>query len=492
MAIDLRLTAAIAAGKLTAATSRRLRRGGGMTFPGNVTLALDGSALGKLGRSLPSGTVLVTGTNGKTTTTGLITAALQRSGMRVLSNHSGANIVFGLCAAAVADAGLDGRARSSIGIFEVDELWLERAVRELQPHLVVVLNFFRDQLDRSGELETAAARVGDALQRLPASAQVVFNSDDPQVVAQCLRSDAQLVPFGIDAEELVLARLPHIADARSCPRCGTNLHFSRIVLAHCGKYTCPGCGFKRLEPRFSVSRFDASTINLLRLAMNDGTELEASLGGVYNAYNIAAAYAACRSLGVAESDIARGIASFRPKFGRQETLSLHGRAMRFMLAKNPAGFDEVLRTADALGRTRTYLIAINDGIADGRDVSWLWDVDFERLATSPQRPLIVASGRRVEDLALRLKYAGMPAERVISVRDPAAALRRLAEVLPPGEEGVVIPTYTAMLELRAVAEREQAVTPFWVAPSIEMTEDVHAADGLTEDERAVSTQRTAG
>jgi UDP-N-acetylmuramyl tripeptide synthase len=210
-----------------------------------------------------------------------------------------------------------------------------------------------------------------------------------------------------------------------------------------------------------VRRITATSLDTQRLELDDGTVLDAGVGGVYNAYNLVAAYAAATTLGVAPARVAAAVAGFRPRFGRMERLRLHDREMRLLLAKNPAGLDVVLRSADELGHARAYLIAINDGVADGRDVSWLWDVDFERLARSELRPHVVASGRRAHDLAVRLKYAGLPAGRMTVEPDPATALRLVAELAGPGEEAVVVPTYTAMLELRAVAQRAGAVGAFW-------------------------------
>ncbi len=466
MSTGLRLSAAVLSGKAAAATSRLLRRGGGTTIPGDVALAVDRGTLRKLAPALSEGTVLITGTNGKTTTTGLVAGALEAAGRRVLTNRSGANLVFGLVAAAVADADLLGRPRSDIAVFEVDELHLDRAVAETRPRMVVVLNLLRDQLDRSGELETTAGRIGDALRRLPATATVVANVDDPLVAGQCRNLQATLVPIGVDATDFLLPGLPHAADARACPVCNAPLAFSRVVLAHCGTYSCTRCHFTRQDPRYALTHIDAPAIDSLRLDVSDGAHLDASVGGVYNAYNVLAAYAALRTLGIDRRTAETGIARFSPRFGRQETMHLHGRRMRFLLAKNPAGFDEVLRTADELGNATTYLIAINDRVADGRDVSWLWDVDFERLGRTSHAPRIVAAGTRAHDLAVRLKYAGVPTERVTVEPDPQRALERAAAVATDhNAEIAVLPTYTAMLDLRAVAQRAGAVGHFWQDPA---------------------------
>lgn len=460
----MRLVAAVLAGKAVAVGSRGLRRGGGTTLPGDAGLAVDPALVAKLGRQLRGGVCLVTGTNGKTTTTGLIAACLTAGGRRVVSNGSGANLLYGIAAALLDDATPVGRPRADVGVFEVDELWLERAVEALEPRVVVVLNLLRDQLDRSGELETTAARIGQALRKLPGGSRVVANVDDPLVAAQC-QGLLGLVGVGVECDDAVLDGLPHVADARVCPRCSRPLRFERVVLAHCGTYSCPAGDFARPRPAIALKAIEAASVEASRLRLDDGTVLQPRLGGVYNAYNVLAAWAAAREMGVDVAAARDGIARFAPRFGRQEVIDLFGRRFRFLLAKNPAGFDEVLRTADELGAATLYVVAINDGVADGRDVSWLWDVDFERLARSPCRPRVVAAGRRAEDLVVRLKYAGVPLDRVRLVADDEAALRAAVAWATPEEEIFVLPTYTAMLGLRRVAERRGAVAAFWAGPT---------------------------
>ena len=460
MGLDARLTGAVLAGKLTAGSSRLLRRGGGTTLPGDVSRLVDPAVLTKLSRKLEGGSVMVTGTNGKTTITGMIVTALEQAGRRVVSNASGANLIYGLTAAALADAGAAGSPRAEIGVWEVDELVLERAVAEVRPRVVVVSNFMRDQLDRSGELQNTANRVGRALRLLGPEARVVANVDDPHVWTQC-EGLPGVLGVGIESDQLVLPGLPHAADARACPHCGSALDFTRVVLSHCGAYSCPRGDFSRPAPGLAVTAIEARALDHLRLELSDGPRLEVGVGGVYNAYNAVLAAAALRVLGLDDATIAAGIGAFRPRFGRQESIRLHDREFRFLLAKNPSGFDEVLRTADDLGGCATYLVALNDGVADGRDISWIWDVDFERLATSPHRPELVLSGRRAADLAVRVKYAGLPAERVVVEHDLERALARAADTGSRSLPVAVLPTYTAMLQLRAVAERAGAVEAYW-------------------------------
>ncbi|MDQ6748033.1 MAG: Mur ligase family protein, partial [Candidatus Dormibacteraeota bacterium] len=291
MGLDARLAGAVLAGKLTAGSSRLLRRGGGTTLPGDVSRLVDPGVLTKLTRQLPGGSVMVTGTNGKTTITGMIVTALELSGRRVVSNASGANLIYGLTAAALADADAAGRPRAELGVWEVDELVLERAVREVQPRVVVVSNFMRDQLDRSGELQNTATRVGRGLRGLGPEAQIVANVDDPHVWTQC-EGLSDVLGVGIESDQLVLPRLPHAADARACPHCGSALVFTRVVLSHCGAYSCPRGDFARPAPGVAVTGVEAAGLDHLSLELNDGLRLEVGGGGVYNAYNAVLAAAA--------------------------------------------------------------------------------------------------------------------------------------------------------------------------------------------------------
>ena len=420
--------------------------------------------LQKLSDQLSQGTVLVTGTNGKTTTTAMVTHVLRHAGVPVVSNASGANLVAGIGAALINASSPSGRIGAQVGVFEVDELWLERAVVATAPKVVVVTNLMRDQLDRSGELETTAFRVGAGLRRLPTDASIVANIDDPLVYTQ-VRKLPNVIGVGIETDAFGLTTLHYSADARNCPLCERPLTFDRIVAAHFGRYHCDNCHFARPTPEHAVTRFGVVAFDHLQLQLDDGIDVDVALGGVYNAYNVIAAFAACQLLGLDATTIVEALGTFRAHFGRQEEFQFRGRSMRMVLAKNPASFNEALRTADEFGHVENYLIAINDNIADSRDVSWLWDVDFERLALSSASPHIVASGHRAEDLAVRLKYAGVHPDRVTVQPDLARALQLASEMGDGRSQVAVLPTYTAMMALRAVAQQENVVKPFWEAAS---------------------------
>jgi UDP-N-acetylmuramyl tripeptide synthase len=486
--IDPRLSVAVAAGRLTAAAARRTGRGGGTTLPGRVGQRFDPRLLDKLGARLERGSVLVSGTNGKTTTAALLRTVLEAAGLRVVSNRAGSNLDWGLASALLGASGLGGQPEADIGVFEVDEGILPHLARRLEPRLVVVTNLFRDQLDRYGELEASASAVSGALASLPAAATAVLCADDPGVAVLGEGLRAATVFYGLDLDDAGHPGLPHAADARFCRRCGEPFDFSRVYVAHLGVYRCPrghparppldlaataasfdGLDGQRLElagplvpaATATAPASDAALGTAPAVEAATGSErltIEVALSGLYNTYNIAAAATAALVLGVASGTVASGMRRFRPAFGRQERLEVDGRTVRLLLAKNPAGFNEVLHASRLLGGGRHFLLSLNDRLADGRDVSWIWDVDFELLGDAES---VVVSGDRALDLAVRLEYAGVPPERVSLRHDQPAAIDAALRSTPPGGELHVLPTYTAMLDIRAELASRGHARRFW-------------------------------
>ena len=454
--MPVRTALAVMAGKATGSLSRLTGRGGGTTFPGDVARALDRDVLRHLARDLKGGAVIVTGTNGKTTTSRLVHALLEGIPARVVANRAGANLIYGATAAAVASAGLDGRLRADWGVFEIDEATLPAAVEEIEPKTVLVLNLFRDQLDRYGELELMARTIQRALQKLPEGATAVLNADDPRIGEIGTHLERKPLWFGIDDREAGAQPLPHAADARTCPRCGAALEFDAVYVGHDGEYRCPNGDFAR--PPLDVAARHLRLNGLESMGLNvDGQLVEARLGGLYNAYNVTAAFAVGRALGLEPPYIAERLKNVAAAFGRQERFEAQGRRFTILLAKNPTGFNSTLRDSVELGMGKRYLIALNDRIADGTDVSWIWDVDFELLRRSVQ--IIVPTGDRAHDLAVRLKYAGVKAEP--AEPDLGRALDRVIELTPEAEHAFLLCTYTAMLDLRAILVRRGWLKPYW-------------------------------
>jgi len=460
--MDPSLSLAVAVGKVTAATIRRLGRGGGTTLPGRVSMRIDSHALQKLSASLPQGSILVAGTNGKTTTASLLRGILGAAGIEVVANRAGSNLVWGLTASVVEHAGLSGAARAQAGVFEVDEAVLPAAVEAIAPRLVIVTNLFRDQLDRYGELESSSAAISAALAALPSAATALLCADDPRVAALAGGLRATTVFYGIDDRSAGEAQVPHAADARFCPRCGAAFEFERVYAGHLGHYHCPTGDFRRPDADVAAARVEFDGLEGQRVEVRglglEHAPLEVPLSGIYNTYNIVAAAAAARIFGVEPAVIAPALSHFQPAFGRLEKVDVLGRGVRLMLAKNPAGFNEVLRAARVLGEGRHFVVALNDQIADGRDVSWIWDVDFELLAEAES---VVVGGDRALDMLVRLKYAGLDPARVVVAETPGATLDAMLAGTVAGDEVFVLPTYTAMLELRAEMADRGYLEPFW-------------------------------
>ena len=479
--LGVRGTAALWAGKLTASLSRGLRRGGGTTLPGDVSRFVDPGILTKLSRSLSAGTVVITGTNGKTTTAALLRHILEAQGRRTVANQAGANLIFGVTAAVVNRTSWTGKLPATIGLFEIDEASLPRLVEEVAPGTIVVTNLFRDQLDRYGELETTAAHIRRALTQGPEGMTAVLNADDPMVAA--LGDDLPRVVYaGLDDPSLLQPELSHAADAKFCPRCGSAFVFEGVYFGHVGHYRCPRGDFARPLPDVKATSVSIEGMERMRLRVSDGVQeagVEVPLSGLYNAYNVVMALAAAKAMGVPLLKSASALRDFTPAFGRMERTVVDGRPAVLLLAKNPTGFNEVLRTAIQFGQARSFLIALNDRIADGQDVSWIWDVDFEQLQGVARH--IVISGDRALDLRVRLKYAEIPADRLEVVTDWRDALTRAAEATPAGETLFVLPTYTAMLELRAVLTRDGTLSPYWQGRPVDTKPE--GADAAGEEQR---------
>ncbi|MEI7646635.1 MAG: MurT ligase domain-containing protein [Chloroflexales bacterium] len=457
---------AVALGKIVGQLSRRLGAGGGTTLPGSLARRLVPSILRDLSAGLPHGAVLISGTNGKTTTSRMLSEILKDSGERVLHNRAGANLIAGLTATALADADWAGRPRASIGLFETDEAALPQAVAETCPRLVLIHNLFRDQLDRYGEVDTVATAWRTALATLPPDATLVLNADDPAVADLGRDLAARVVYYGLDDARHAAGAGAHIADSQFCRRCGTRYIFSLAFYAHIGHYHCPACGHSRPAPDIRLVRLDLQGTVGSRLYLTypgGAMEIDLPLPGLYNALNGLAASAAALSLAVSSTIIRSALEQFSAAFGRIERVSAGsgGPPMLIALIKNPVGATETVRMLVGDGtapQTIHLLIAINDRLADGTDVSWLWDAEFEALADAAS---VTVSGTRAADMAVRLKYAGLPENRIHVLPALPAAVDAALATLPAGLTLFILPTYTAMLELRENLAARGWVRQFW-------------------------------
>jgi lipid II isoglutaminyl synthase (glutamine-hydrolysing) len=434
--------------RVVRAASRRLGRSGGTTAPGRLMLRLAPSALRRLSGELEAGSVLVSATNGKTTTAAMIAAALARDGRSVVHNRAGSNMDWGV-ATALLDA---GRAPGQLGLFEVDEAWLPRVAREVGPRVLLLSNLFRDQLDRYGELELLADRWAELVRELDGRARFVLNADDP-LVADLGRDRRGVTYFGLEDDSQALPGLQHAADSKHCRNCGSPYTYDAVYLGHLGRYRCPGCGRERPRPEVAATRarLDGMSGSRVELRTPQGElSIRLPLPGLYNVYNAVAAVATALELGVAPGSAAEALERFGGAFGRVETIAIDGRRLSILLVKNPVGANEVLRTLTLEDGVLDLWLALNDGIADGRDVSWIWDADFEVLAGRVRRA--TCSGSRAEEMALRLKYAGLEQRSIVVDRDIGDSLDAAVRDAASGQL-YALPTYTALLDLRDLLAR---------------------------------------
>jgi UDP-N-acetylmuramyl tripeptide synthase len=459
---DPLLLTAIAAGKATRAGLQLLGRGA-TALPGLVTLAVDPDAIARLSVSLTHGAVCVSGTNGKTTTTRMLSDIVRTAGWQPVHNRSGSNLDRGIAAALLADATWGGELRGDVGVFEIDEASVSRLLARLTPRVVVITNLFRDQLDRYFEIDALARRIGEAVAKLPEATTLVLNADDPIVAYLGSAHRGPLLTFGVD-DPSVGGTVPQtISDATRCPRCKSPLRYSRVILAHVGDWRCGHCGLSRPRPDLGAAAVQLGPNETrIRLGGSIGSAMDdvvVPLPGLYNAYNALAALAAARALDIALPTAMRALASFKPAFGRLEIVDAEGRRLRLVLVKNPAGFNAAIGALLETDRHPRILGALNDRDADSRDVSWIWDADFEALA--PRITHATVTGLRARDLALRFKYAGVPRDRVTVVDGWVPAIRAAIDGTPVGDELVVLATYTAMLSLRDALSRLGFVGQFW-------------------------------
>ena len=436
MARNPRDVAAAAIARGVGGLTRILKAGEGSSLPGVVVERLSPGFSGRRAATLPGGVVVVSGTNGKTTTASMLRTILRATGDPTVGNATGANLRQGIASALLR---IPDRARTAV--FEVDEAALPALVTELRPRVLVLTNVFRDQLDRYGEAERVVQLLAEAARRLPPGAVVVANADDatlfealaertPEGFGIALPADGAEVRHGIGVE------------AEVCPRCGARLAYERRTISHLGTARCDACGWASADPGVLVHVVARDGLRSVTLEVGEA-RFTLPTGGLHNAYNVAAALAAAARLGVPLERGVDALRTFRARFGRIEELRIDGRGVWLTLMKNPAAADVLIQELAADASVGAIVVVLNDAAADGRDVSWIWDVDFERLAGGVP---MVPSGHRADDMAVRLKYAEATARP--SVDHPLAAIRAaLAE--SPDRSVVVMATYTAMLEVRA-------------------------------------------
>jgi len=423
---------AVSVAKTVTFAVRSLRLGAASVLPGSIARRIQPRLLELLSQQVKNGVIIVAGTNGKTTTALFLKTILERKGYRVAHNATGANLENGLMTALLESTNLVGTLDVDYAILEVDENIVPKVLAPLQPRIILCLNLFRDQLDRYGEVDSISKRWTKVISTLPAETVVIPNADDPTLSHLGQQLPQRVLFFGLNEPEQYLEAIQHAVDSIYCPRCGHSLDYKGVYLSHLGDFTCPSCGFTKSKPTLESSEWGQILV------------------GLYNKYNTLAAATAAMELGVDEATIRDTINNFQAAFGRAEDLVIDGKRVRILLSKNPVGTNETIRVVNQ-SNDKTTLMVLNDRIPDGTDVSWIWDVDTEKLVQ--RGGTIVVSGDRVYDLALRLRYSENSADSKLNLIVEADLRQAIATALqntPDNETLHILPTYSAMLEVREV------------------------------------------
>lgn len=427
-------------GKLISFFLKLSNLGAGSTWPGHIALKLNKNFIREVLSKSEIKTILIAGTNGKTTTSKLIQTGLEKSGKSIIQNNSGANLLNGIASTLIQHANLLGELNQDFAIFEIDENTLPLVLKEITPDYLVLLNLFRDQLDRYGEVNTIVVNWKESISNLPKETSLILNADDPQVAYLAKNSKAKVYYFGLQSSQYGNAKLQHSADSVYCPKCGNKLTFDSLSFSHLGDWHCKKCGLKK--PEIKSEKFSIYP-----------------LPGLYNKYNVEAANLVLKQIGLTDEQIEDAFTDFVPAFGRQEIIKYKGKNIQVFLSKNPTSFNQSYQTIQELGGTKLLLV-LNDRIPDGKDVSWIWDVDLPGLDEFKQ---IYVAGDRVYDMALRLKYEDQSSKlkaqnynsKVKTYEDLNGAINEAVKLLDDSEILFILPTYSAMLETRKILTGKQ-------------------------------------
>jgi lipid II isoglutaminyl synthase (glutamine-hydrolysing) len=460
-----RLTLALAGGKAAGTAARMLRVGGGTSFPGIVARRIDPRVLQKAAAASDARKVIVTGSNGKTTTCRMLAALARAGGLRVTQNRSGSNLLQGVTSAAVRESDLLGRMDAQMLLLEVDEATVRLVAPELRPDTFLITNIFRDQLDRFGELYSMARKLEAVIDGLPASATAVLNGDDPLVASLAPAAPARRLYYGIRADGAGVREPEHAADTIRCVRCQHMLSYRAVHFSHLGDYQCPACGVSRPPLDVAVTEIrpsDAGAEITVETPAGNYT-LQVPLPGMHNVYNAAAALAGQIALSLPRplgpEQARRALAGVRPAFGRLEEIRAGERQVVLAFVKNPTSYNTTLREVLRRPGRKHVLAAHSNTVVDGEDFAWLWDTEIEQLV--PQLASLTVSGTRAEEVWLRFKYAGADPALTQVVPGRLAALDAALTGTPPGECLYIFAGYTPMRELRAIMQRRGWVRPSW-------------------------------
>ena len=442
--MGIRSSLARGIGQATSWSLRNIAHRSASQLPGRVALAIDPHLLSSLSKKLDKGSIVVCGTNGKTTTNNIIAAAIEGSGQEVLCNRAGANMLPGVVAAMLP------KKRASWAVIEADELSCPHILPELKPTYLVLLNLFRDQLDRSGEIENVQNAILKGLQGSPETCLVVCG-DDPICTAIALeaqKTGTQVLYFGVDED--MHQPEDKMCEARFCQVCGARLDYEYRQYAQMGNYRCTECDFARPTLNFWAKNVQVSRRGVAFdfCDVDHKTHIQADFGGAYMVYNLMAAYCGASLAGVSQTVFQKVLQAYHPENGRLQHFIIDGRQTILNLAKNPTGFNQNISLLMEDEREKIVYLAVNDKVNDGKDISWIWDVDFERLGDAKVLKLFV-DGTRAADLQVRLKYADMDAKIVDSIAQATEFMSEADKDCP----FYVLTNYSALLPAKEELEQ---------------------------------------
>lgn len=445
----LRKITAIVSGKLVLLILKLLGRQA-TVLPGRIARRIDPYILRKLSRNITEEIIVITGTNGKTTTSNLLAQILKEKGYDIVHNRAGANMLTGITTAFIKAADIKGKKKHHYAILETDEANVPLLMQEVKPRILLVTNFFRDQLDRYGELDHTIRLIRESIKGK--SIELVLNADDPLVAQLAHDTGISAWYYGFADTDYDTLESSESREGRYCIFCGHEISYRRYHYAQLGSYYCEKCGYHNPEPNFTGRNLVMSSG--ISLQIND-INITSSYSGFYNAYNILAAVSAAKLLGVENEVIEKAVREYMPKAGRMEKFIINGKMAVLILVKNPAGLNQTLNTLKYDEKSKDIFFALNDNAADGRDVSWIWDADVEMIKDVNYKS-IVCSGQRSGDIAVRMKYAGVE-EELIVIRTPLQ--EGIEEALKgEGETAYILSTYTALFPCRKILRKMASKT----------------------------------
>lgn len=451
--MDLKLFVAILVGKIAYFLIKISGKSGGTAAPGLYALKIDPQLITKLTRKIKYGSVLISGTNGKTTTARLVSEILS-SKFPILHNRQGSNLLRGIASTLVCNSTFLGTMKGNLGIWEIDEAVFKQACETIKPKIVVLLNLFRDQLDRYGEIDTIKKNWHESLLKLDKSTLLIANFDDPGIVFTSRNFKGKLIGFAVESTKSHLPPVDAVSDINHCPNCQGKLKYKKVLTSHLGNFYCQTCLFKRPEPKISAHDIELKPNFATSLKIKNGNKnfsLSYNFPGLYNVYNVLASIGVTTSFKVNTNNLIKTIENFSGAFGRYQKIRVNDKKITIFLIKNPAGANEVLRTIP-LGKALSLLVILNDNFADGRDVSWIWDTNWEILNHKFKN--LFVSGTRAWDMALRLKYADIKLSKNNVYEDISYSVQTVIENMNNKDTLIVLPTYTALLEMQKLLAKK--------------------------------------